>query len=200
MQQKYSAGLVSQMFWFVELKQVIQLIQDGQTAEAIRVRCVGENLFGAAKEYRAKEIYRAVWRRAGHLEPALQQLFLSSDVTTQKLIALIAILRDNSLLLEFLYDVYQEAVILGTQTLSTTDVLRFFERRELDNASIASWTPQTRRRLASSYLNFLTDANLLTPSGRQRLITPPIISVALQDYLESHHEKHLLTALTGGRL
>ena len=49
----YSAGLISQSFWFTEFKRVIKLISEGKSETEIKTMCVEENLFGAAKEYRA---------------------------------------------------------------------------------------------------------------------------------------------------
>ena len=36
----YSAGLISQSFWFVEMKKVIKLIDDGKSEEEIKKKCV----------------------------------------------------------------------------------------------------------------------------------------------------------------
>ena len=49
----YSAGLMSQSFWFTEFKKTAKLRQDGLTYDEIKRTCVEENLFGAAKAYRA---------------------------------------------------------------------------------------------------------------------------------------------------
>ena len=48
-EETYSAGLISQSFWFVEMKKVIKLIDDGKSEEEIKKMCIEENLFGAAK-------------------------------------------------------------------------------------------------------------------------------------------------------
>lgn len=33
----YSAGLVSQSFWFVEIKKIIKLVNDGMTEDEIKI-------------------------------------------------------------------------------------------------------------------------------------------------------------------
>ena len=48
----YSAGLMSQSFWFLEFKKAVRLRQEGLGYDEIKKKCVEENLFGAAKEYR----------------------------------------------------------------------------------------------------------------------------------------------------
>ena len=96
-EETYSAGLISQSFWFVEMKKVIKLIDDGKSEEEIKKMCIDENLFGTAKEYRAKRIYGYIWNRAKRLDKTLLDLFCTSDLATQKVINLITILRSDRL-------------------------------------------------------------------------------------------------------
>lgn len=100
---KYSAGLVSQFFWFVEIKKIIKLIYDGMTEDEIKKLCIDENLFGAMKEYRAKRIYGYIWNRTKQFDKAMIELFCTSDIATQKIINLIAILRSDRLFFEFMF-------------------------------------------------------------------------------------------------
>ena len=65
---KYSAGLVSQSFWFVEFKKVVKLLESGKTETEIKDMCIAKNLFGAAKEYRARRIYGYIWNRIKQLD------------------------------------------------------------------------------------------------------------------------------------
>ena len=67
----YSAGLVSQSFWFVEIKKIIKLVNDGMTEDEIKNLCIDENLFGAMKEYRAKRIYGYIWNRIKQLDKTM---------------------------------------------------------------------------------------------------------------------------------
>lgn len=95
----YSAGLISQSFWFIEIKKIIKLINDGTSEEDIKKMCIEDNLFGAAKEYRAKRIYGYIWNRTKKLDKPLIGIFCSSDLATQKVINLIAVLRSDRLFL-----------------------------------------------------------------------------------------------------
>ena len=64
-EETYSAGLISQSFWFVEMKKVIKLIDDGKSEEEIKKIVYRRKYFlVAAKEYRAKRIYGYIWNRA----------------------------------------------------------------------------------------------------------------------------------------
>ena len=117
MSEIYIAGLVSQSFWFIEMKKLLKLISDGMSEQEIKKICLEENLFGAAKEYRAKRIYGYLWNRAKNIDSVLANLFMDSDVATQKIINLIAIIKGDRLFFEFLYEIYREKAFLGVQYL-----------------------------------------------------------------------------------
>ena len=195
----YSSGLVSQSFWFIEMKKIIKLINDGKSEQEIRKICIEENLFGAAKEYRAKRIYGYLWKRAEKLDKTMIELFLASDLQTQKLINLIAILKVDRLFFEFLFEVYREKSVLGVPDMEDTDINIFFKNKEVQSEDIAKWTDVTKKRLRSAYLNFMVDANLLTVVGKEKTITPPIMDIALEHYLEATGDGAVVKAITGVR-
>ena len=193
----YSAGLMSQSFWFLEFKKAVRLRQEGLGYDEIKKKCVEENLFGAAKEYRALRMAGYIITRVKSMDDTLVELFCSSDLATQKLINLITILRTDRLFFEFVYEVYREKSILGVECMEDADVNVFFTKKETQSDLIAGWKDSTKRHLRSCYLNFMTDANLLTVIEKKKTITPPILDVALERYLKSRDEDAMVKALTG---
>ncbi|MCI8646867.1 MAG: DUF1819 family protein [Firmicutes bacterium] len=193
----YSAGLISQSFWFIEIKKIIKLINDGTSEEDIKKMCIEDNLFGAAKEYRAKRIYGYIWNRTKKLDKPLIGIFCSSDLATQKVINLIAVLRSDRLFFEFMFEVYREKNILGIPVIEDADVNIFFKNKEIQSEDIALWTDGTKRRLRSIYFNYLTDANLLTVVDNKKTITPPILDIALERYLDACGDGAIIKAITG---
>lgn len=194
---EYSAGLMSQSFWFLEFKKVVKLRQDGLEYDAIKAACVEENLFGAAKEYRAKRMAGYLIARLKVMDESLIDLFCSADLATQKLINLITILKVDRLYFEFVYEVYREKAILGIDSLEEADVNIFFSKKETQNESIASWKDSTKKHLRSCYLNFMTDANLLTIADKKKMITTPVLDIELERYLQAAGETAIIKALTG---
>ena len=91
MKEKYSAGLVSQSFWFVEMKKVIKLKSEGKSDEEIKTLCIDDNLFGAINTKRARRMYGYILNRVNRLDEQMIQLFEISDLSTQKIINLISI-------------------------------------------------------------------------------------------------------------
>lgn len=193
----YSAGLVSQSFWFVEMKKFITLINDETSEEEIKKICIEENLFSAAKEYRAKRIYGYIRNRAKKLDKTLTDIFCNSDLATQKVINLIAIIKSDRLFFEFMFEVYREKIILGIPIIEDSDVNIFFRNKEIQVEDIALWTDTTKRKLRSVYFNYLTEANLLTVESKKKIITPPILDTALEGYLNTSGDSAVIKAITG---
>lgn len=169
----YSAGLMSQSFWFIEFKKIVKLVHEGKSADDIKKLCLEENLFGAAKEYRAKRMYQYIINRVNTMDAELIALFMESDIATQKLINLITVLRLDRLYLEFVYEVYREKVLLGADQLTGSDVMVFFKNKGMQSELVEDWNESTKKHLRSNYLNFMLDANLLSGDKNKRSITPP---------------------------
>lgn len=195
--EKYSSGLVSESFWFIEVKKIIKLRHDGKTWDDIKILCLEHNLLGISKEYRAKRIFGYLKNRIEVLEDGLVEVFIHSDLNTQKIINIIAMAKRNRLFFEFLYEVYREKVQLGAIELKDSDINIFFNNKQDQDEDVSKWTDVTLRRLRSSYMNFLTDAGLLTISGKQKKITPPILDVTLENYLKDNGDSQMIKAITG---
>ena len=195
--EAYSAGLMSQSFWFTEFKKIAKLRQDGLPYDEIKKRCVEENLFGAAKEYRAVRMSGYLIARLRAMDDEMLALFCEADLATQKLMNLICVLGTDRLFFEFVYEVYREKALLGAAYLEDSDSNACFTRKEMQEALIAGWKESTKKHLRANYLNFMTEANLLTAEGGRRRITPPILDSALEQYLKAAHAETFIRALTG---
>ncbi|MEO5297094.1 DUF1819 family protein [Enterococcus cecorum] len=197
MERKYSAGLVSQSFWFVEFKKVIKLLNEGKTEKEIKELCINDNFFGAINKNRARRMYGYIWNRVKRLDDMMIHLFEISDLTTQKLINLIAILLGDRLFFEFIFEVYREKMIIGTDELSDFDLNIFFKNKEVQSDTVATWIDRTKKRLGSAYFNFMIDGNLITVVDKKKMITPPVLDIALERYLEESGNETLVKAIKG---
>ena len=74
---------------------------------------------------------------------------------------------------------------------------RFFNHKETQDDSLAEWKDTTKRKVQSAYLTFMTDANLLRSEGQMRFITPPLLDIALERYLQANGETAIVKAITG---
>lgn len=195
--EKYSSGLVSESFWFIEFKKIIKLRNESKSWDDIKNLCLNNNLLGISKEYRARRIYGYLKNRVDVLDEELMNIFINADLATQKIINIIAIAKKNRLFFEFLYEVYREKVILGAVELTDSDISIFFKNKQEQDEDISKWTDVTLKRLSSTYMNFLTDAGFLVVIDKQKRIAPPILDISLENYLKDNGEKQMLKAIRG---
>lgn len=107
-------------------------------------------------------------------------------------------IRRDRLFFEFLYEVYREKIIVGEETLEIADGKIFFNHKESQDDSLAEWKDTTKRKVQSVYYNFMTEANLLRREGQKNyVITPPLLDIALERYLQAHGEAAIVKAITG---
>ena len=128
--KEYSAGAVKMSFWFIEFRKVVQLLHDGKTIEEIKTLAQNENIFAAPTALRSNQIYSTVAGRIRSLDQSFIPFFLSGDLATQKLYALIAAMAYDTLFFDFVYEVIREKMIVGSNELTDSDVRVFFQEQE----------------------------------------------------------------------
>ena len=195
----YSAGMVKFSFWFAEFRKVIQLLNSGKTLPEIKAMNGAENIFSAPTPARAIQIFNTVSGRVKNLDRSFYPLFEQSDISTQKLIALIAVMQGDSLFFDFMYEVYREKLILGVDELTDSDVAVFFRDKQLQSEIVANWQDYTLHRLGTCYRTLLTEAGLMDRTPGTRKILRPILDSNLEKWLMENGMEAVLHALTGVR-
>ena len=196
----YSAGLMSQSFWFLEFKRVVFAVNEGVSSEDIKKKCIDENWFGAVNSYRAKRMYGYIINRVNSMDKKLIDIFLTSDVSTQKLINLVCIMKLDRLFFEFIYEVYRDKLILGCDEISTSDIASFFVNKANQNDDISAWKESTIKHLKSTYMNFLTESGLVSEKNGNKSIkqiTPPLLDTNLESFLSDNNGTAVINAFTG---
>ena len=197
--RNYSAGAVKHAFWFMEFRKVVTLRYEGRTWEEIKKASEEENLFGAPTPARAKQIWNTVSARTKALDDSFYPIFMNSDLASQKLYALVAVMANDTLFAEFVYEIIREKMIIGINEYSPSDIRLFFKHKQEQSEKAAGWTDQTLERLGHSYRNFLYEAGV-TDNGRGiRKILKPILDPEMESWLKEQHMDYYLKALKGER-
>lgn len=197
--KRYSASAVKVSFWFAEFRKVMQMLDRGYSMSEIRELNLRENIFSASTPLRAKQIFQTVSGRVLALDANICVLFLSSDLATQKLIALVAAMAYDELFFDFVYEVVREKMIMGNDQLTDSDIRVFFKEKQEQDESVARWTDATFVRLARCYKTMLYEAGVINKDVGARKIIPPIVDSQLQGWLEDHGMTRYAKALTGER-
>lgn len=195
----YSASAVKHAFWFMEFRKVVTLRNEGKTWEEIKKASEEENLFGAPTPARAKQIWNTVSARTKALDDSFYPIFMNSDLAAQKLYALVAVMANDTLFAEFVYEIVREKMIIGINEYSPSDIRLFFKHKQEQSEKAAGWTDQTLERLGHSYRNFLYEAGV-TDNGREiRRILKPILDPEMERWMQEQHMDYYLKALKGER-
>ena len=197
--REYSAGMVKMSFWFSEFRKVIQLLNEGRSWDEIKRLTLDENLFGAPTNARAKQILTTVSDRVKSLDEGFYRLFDDSDISTQKIIALIAIMNKDTLFFDFVYEVYREKLILGSGNLTDSDLGVFFKNKQVQSDKVAGWTDYTIKRLGACYKTLLMEAGMIDRALGERTLLKPILDIGLERRLKDTGMDLVLKALTGVR-
>ncbi|MCM3342064.1 DUF1819 family protein [Paenibacillus sp. MER TA 81-3] len=194
---EYSAGMVKHSFWFNEFRKMIGLLLEGSSWEEIKRLCQEENIFSVRTVERANHIYRVVANRVNSLDRSIHTFFYNGELSTQKIIVLISIMKTDKLFFDFVYEVYYEKIQFGNNQLSDGDIQLFLRNKQVQSERVAKWTDETLKRLGRAYKTILIEAGVLIRGSRDN-IQKPILDIALKSWLMNNQMQIYLDALTGG--
>lgn len=193
---KYSASMVSCLFWLQESRKTAQLMSRGLSIFEIRRVATDENIYQVRTAERSIRIAGATHKRLYALPNELLQHFVLADLATARLILLIAIMQTDLLFYEFMHTVFRQSIVLGERVFPDRAVNVFFDSKIAESSEVAGWTEQAIKKLKQVYIKNLVESGLLS-SAKERKIIAPLIGYRLQNLLRAAGLLPYLSALTG---
>ncbi|MFG6394470.1 MAG: DUF1819 family protein [Lachnospiraceae bacterium] len=197
--RKYSAGAVKHSFWFMEFRNEVKLLSWGKSFEDIKELCRNENIFAASTPERATQIFNTVSSRIKVMGNSFYPVFLNGDISTQKIFNLAAIMANDTLFFDFVYEVIREKMIIGYNEYKPSDLKNFFNDKKLQSEKVAGWTEATFTRLEKSYKTFLFEAGMTDKGKDVRKIFRPVLEPDMEKWLTDNNMKPVVKALLGVR-
>ena len=197
--KEYSAGATKHSFWFMEFRNEVKLLSEGKTFEEIRELCKTENIFASVTPERALLTYNAVTARIKALGNSFYPVFMNGDVATQKLFALAAIMVNDTLFFDFVYEVIREKMIIGSNEYAQSDLNIFFKDKQLQCEKMAGWSETTLGKLSRNYKTYLYEAGVTDKGKDTRKIYKPILEPDMERWLIDNDMKQIVKALSGVR-
>ena len=192
----YSAGMVSQVFAFVEMKQTAELIVEGMSKDEIRDKGLDENLYQLKNENRLLRTFNYVYNRLTSLPDGAVELLLKVDNENAKLLTLIAIMNTDKLFFEFVYEVYRGKVILGEKTIDDRDINGFFDDKAAQSEKVASWSEIGIKKLKSCYIKNLAESGLIE-STKTRIIRHALVNYRIEELFHNNGMDAYINAVKG---
>lgn len=199
MVNKYSAGSVKYLLWFVETKETVRLCQEHNMSE-VREIVIRGNVYQQRAESRIISEFGCIRRRIENTPEDVMNQILTADVSTAKIIALISAMESDRMLFELVYELYGEKLRLGEEEITDADMNIFFDRKIDQDSTVAAWTETTIKKLKSTYIRFLIEAGILKKDEDDRkIIVRPFIDDDLRKALKDNDMANFLYAFTGER-
>lgn len=194
---KYSAGMISKSYWYLESKKTAQYMLEGLSRKEIVELAITDNIYQVNSEYRSKTIANAIYTRLESLPEILLEAIVNSDITTSKFLVLISIMKTDRLFFEFMHEVFRNKIILGDFSLTERDINVFFESKKAQSEIVDNWVEKTIINLKSLYLTLLNFAGLIRTNGDKREIIVPFVDYRIKQLLIDNDLAPYFYAITG---
>ena len=195
---KYSAGIVSSSFWLYESKTTAEYLLDEISKKELIELSLSENIYQVESVRRVKRMACNLFTRFNGFSEELLRYFISADSNSSKLFVLIAIIKNDKLFFEFMYEIFREHIILGNFNIKDSDLDIFFMNKSNQSVIIENWSETTIKKLKSIYKLFLIEAGILEKEGDDYKIILPFIDYRLKELLTQNNLTPFLNAITGG--
>lgn len=195
---KYSAGIMSHSFWYLETKNTAEYLAEDISKKELMELSLTENIYQVDSERRARELTNVCYRRLNGFSNNLLIYLSTCDQNSGKLLVLISILRNDKLFFEFMHEVFREHIILGNYTIKDSDLDIFFMNKSNQSEVIENWKDTTLRKVKTNYKNFLIEAGLLEKEEEDYKIILPFVDFKLKELLTQNNLTPFLNAISGG--
>lgn len=194
---KYSAGMVSQLFWFNETKETVKYLNSGMSKSDFLKKVVEENLFQLKAEDRRKRACNCIYRRLDSLPDELTKRIDTMDTSSAKIVVLISIMKSDLLFFEFVYEVYRQKIILGEKKIEDKDLNLFFDYKYEQSDIVQKWSDSAIKKLKNCYVKMLCEAGLVNVNKKSREIVPALINYRIEEQLKEYNLDIYLKAVKG---
>lgn len=182
----YSAGLVSKLLWFNELKRTAELRVEISDIEELKKVVIRDNIYQINNIERVTRIFNYCIKRLDDLDSELTALLINGDTTDSKIITLISTMQHEKILFDFVYEVYREKIMLGDYEITEKDMKVFMDYKVSQSKEVARWSESSIAKISQTILKMLSESGLVIQDVRRRTIEKPLMSLRLEKYLKEN--------------
>jgi len=194
---KYSAGMMSVPFLFLETRKTAHKCCEGLQPDAIKRQVLDENIYQMKSLYRAERYVNVILRRLDSLPAELIRHIAYGDLTEAKLLTLLTIMRNDRLFFEFMYEAFRPQLLMGSASFEDKELSLFFANKALQSSIVFSWAETTVSHLKRYYIRVLYEAGLLESVKPPRRIHKGYLSESIRSMLFEAKLQTYLFCLTG---
>jgi hypothetical protein len=197
---KYSTGIKTKPFLYVELKKMARLKLDNKNLsnKELKNKAVKENILQFNTKNRNKAVASATIKRLEVLDDYLIDKLINDSIDTSKQIAIYSILKTDRLFFEFMDEVYKEKYQIRDPYLTDKDFNIYFQHKAEQSERVARWAGYTYYKLKQVFIRILFEAGFIKDQ-KEREINKPIIPKDVIKHLEDKDDnEYIQVMLVGG--
>lgn len=193
-EKQYSARLNGASFLHRELKIIAPLKLNGMSDKEIREKVLNENLFQVKKVLSSERLLPSVIDRANALDDYLLNKILEADLSTSKMINLLAIVKTERLFYEFMNEVIAEKFRTNDFQLETKDFNMFFNHKIEQTEFVANLSDESIKRLKSIFKGLLYHAGYIDKRNGTEL-SPVYLEKEIIKHIKANGDTHYMMAM-----
>ena len=195
--KEYSSAIKKTPFKYLISKKIALLMLKGLDRNEVYNECYHNNYIEIDSVERRREVTNVIYERLVKLDQFLLDYFVNGDVETSKFILVYAIAKTDSLFLDFLFEVYREALVGRKDYITVDDFDNFFEIKKETSSIVASWGDYTLNQLPKGYRNILVDSGFGIRVKRNIQANKVMIHPLVEEHIVLIGDKDYLKALLG---
>jgi hypothetical protein len=194
----YTSSIKDMPLMFSEMKRTALLLCEGMTGDEIVNLSKEKNVYQLDKEKRRRDVPLRMVKRLSTIGQPLINVIAHGCEPDAKMIALLALVKADRLLFEYMYEVYADRFHAGHDEVFEKDFLDFIERKTQNDETVAKWSVSNLTNIRGKIKNSICDAGLAKRKGDSLLILKPIVDDGLRRLLEDTDRAYLKAMLMEG--
>jgi len=195
--KKSTSAIKKTPYKFYISKKIANLIYKGLDRTEVYHKCYDNNSIQVDSLERRREVTNAIYERLILLDKYLLEQFLYGDIVTSKFLLVYAIAKRDSLFLDFLFEVYREALLNEKKYISLDDFDLFFLGKKENNPTVNGWGAYTIDQLGKGYRNILVESGLGIREKRNIIVHKILIHPEVANHLKLIKDEIYLKAILG---
>ena len=180
-EKHYSGGLTREQFLFYEIRTISSLLCEGNDRKEIYDKVAQENLFQYPTERLVSRMVRCCYKRMEALgNDQLRRGLSEAPVIIAKQINLYAIMRENSIVYDFMTDVIGEKFRTQQMNFSHKDINCFFDSLQEYYPAASDGSESTRAKIRQVITKFLVECEYLD-NVRSQALKPVFLYPELEE-------------------
>jgi hypothetical protein len=159
---------------FPEMKRTAILLCEGKTADEILKMSLEQNIYQFEHEKRRREVAFRMVKRLSTIEMPLIELLAGNGGDEAKLVALLAFMKADRLLFEYMNEVYADKFHMGLENISDSEFIDFIDRKAQNCDVVAKWSAQMLKDIRGKIKSTLIAAGLAKRTQDGFLIQRPL--------------------------